>query len=438
MKNKVVYLICTCITSLLSVQMSTGSDLQSKIESQTKQIEKKAIEWRHHLHQHPELGNREFNTAEYIATHLRELGMEVKTGVAHTGVVGILKGGKPGPVVALRADMDALPVKEPEGLLWKSNATGTYKGEEVPVMHACGHDTHLAILMGTAEVLKSLQPELNGTVKFIFQPAEEGPPPGEDGGAKLMVKEGVLKDPDADVIFGLHIMADLHVGKIGYKYGGAMASATSFQIKVVGKQSHGGTPWLSVDPIITAAQIVNNSQTIVSRNMPLVKEAAVLSFGSIHGGVRHNIIPTEVVMTGTIRALDDDMQEKIFERLKTIVKNTAESNGAHAELEINEAAAVTYNDRDLVARMAPTLEKVVGNDKLLQLPAKTVAEDFSYFQQQIPGFFFWLGGAPIDKPENEAAPHHTPGFYVDDAALITGINAMSLLVTDYMGMDLGK
>lgn len=435
MKNTIVLVICLCATSLLLGSESFSSDLQSKIESLSTQIERKMIEWRHHLHQHPELGNREFKTSEYIASHLKDLGLEVQTGVAHTGVVGILRGGRPGPVVALRADMDALPVREPEGLPWRSEATGKYKGEEVPVMHACGHDTHLAILMGTAEVLKSVQSELNGTVKFIFQPAEEGPPPGENGGAKMMVEEGVLKDPDAKAIFGLHIMADLHVGKIGYKYGGAMASATSFEIKVSGKQSHGGTPWLSVDPIITAAQIVNNAQTIVSRNLPLVKEAAVVSFGSIHGGVRHNIIPDEVIMTGTIRALDAEMQEKIFERLEIIVQNTAESNGARAELVINEAAAVTYNDPELVAKMIPTLEKVVGKENSVQLPAKTVAEDFSYFQQEIPGFFFWLGGAPLDTPENETAPHHTPGFYVDDAALITGVNAMSLLVTDYFGMD---
>lgn len=420
--------------SLLSFN-SSNSKLDSKVQSLAEQVEQKMIEWRHHLHQNPELSNREYKTAEYIANHLKSLGLEVQTEIAHTGVVGVLRGGKPGPVVALRADMDALPVKEPDGLQWKSNAIGTYNGAEVPVMHACGHDTHMAILMGTAEVLSSLKSELKGTVKFIFQPAEEGPPAGEEGGAKLMIKEGVLKNPDAEVIFGLHINADLLVGTIGYKPRGAMASSNHFKITVNGKQAHGGTPWFSVDPIVTAAQIINNSQTIVSRNLPLTKEGAVLSFGSIHGGVRHNIIPETVQLTGTIRALDEEMRQTIFKRLKTIVEKTAESNGASASIEFHEATVITYNDPELVTQMLPSLESAVGENHLQLQPAKTPAEDFSYYQQEIPGFFFWLGGAPPEVAENAIAPHHTPNFYVDDRGMIYGVKAMSQLVVDYMEMQ---
>jgi amidohydrolase len=434
MTNKWLLLIGFILMLTSSNFKFSNIKLQSKVESLSEQIEGKVIEWRHYLHEHPELSNREFKTSEYIADHLRNLGLEVQTGIAHTGVVGILTGAKPGPVIALRADMDALPVKEPDKLSWKSNEIGNYQGEDVPLMHACGHDTHMAILLGTAEVLSSVKSELQGTVKFIFQPAEEGPPEGEEGGARMMVKEGVLKNPDAEVIFGLHIRSDLNVGKIGYKPGGAMASSNHFKITITGKQAHGGTPWLSIDPIVTTAQIINNAQTIVSRNLPLVKEGAVLSFGSIHGGVRHNIIPEEVVLTGTIRALDEQMRQTILERLRTIVEKTAESNGATASLEIHEAAVITYNDPELVTKMLPSLESAVGEDNLKLLPAMTPAEDFSYYQQEIPGFFFWLGGAPLSVAEEDAPAHHTPDFYVDDAGMIYGVKAMSRLVIDYMDL----
>lgn len=410
------------------------SKLQSKVETMAEEIVPKVTEWRHHLHQYPELSNREFKTAEYIAAHLESLGLEVQTGVAKTGVVAILKGGKPGPVVGLRADIDGLPVPERVDLPWASKEIGEYNGEEVPVMHACGHDTHAAILMATAEVLTAVKSELRGTVKFIFQPAEEGAPKGEEGGAQLMVKEGVLKNPDVEAIFGLHISAGTHVGKINYRPRGALASANTFRITVHGSQTHGSSPWSGIDPIVTAAQIVNNTQTIVSRSLALTEAAAVVSFGSIHGGVRSNIIPEEVKMVGTIRALDPAMQKVIFKRLKTIVENTAASNGAKATLEIDEGYPITYNDVALTEKMAPTLESVVGSSNLILSPAITGAEDFSFFQKEIPGFFFFLGGTPVDTPENEAAPHHTPDFYVDDSALVYGVKAMSRLVVDYMGM----
>ena len=410
------------------------SKLQAKVESLAEQEMSKVIEWRHHLHEHPELSNREYKTAEYIAAHLRSLGLEVQTGIAKTGVVAILKGGKPGPVVALRADIDGLPVPERVKLPWASTAKGEYNGAEVPVMHACGHDTHAAILMGTAEVLTQVKSELNGTVKFIFQPAEEGAPKGEEGGAKLMVKEGVLKNPDVEAIFGLHISSGTHVGNINYKPGGALASANSFEIVIHGKQTHGSAPWSGVDPIVTAAQIVNNVQTIVSRNIQLTNEAAVVSFGSIHGGVRNNIIPEEVKLVGTIRALDVEMKEKIFKRLKTIVEHTAASNGATVDFVINDGVPITYNNVELTTKMAPTLIDVMGAEHVRLVAAITGAEDFSYYQMEVPGFFFFLGGTPLDTPEKDAAPHHTPDFYVDDAGMVYGVKVMSRLVVDYMNM----
>ncbi len=430
--KKFLFVVAVLALTAFTGQPPKKTKLQARVESLAEKVEPKVIEWRHHLHQNPELSNREYKTAEYIARHLRGLGIEVQTGVAKTGVVGILKGGKPGPVVALRADMDALPVPERVQLPWASKAKGEYNGAEVPVMHACGHDTHVAMLMGVAEVLTQVKDELPGTVKFIFQPAEEGAPDGEEGGARLMVKEGVLKNPDVDVIFGLHINSATPVGHIAYKPGATMAAANAFEITIKGKQTHGSQPWSGIDPIVTAAQIINNAQTIVSRNLPLIKEAAVVSFGAIHGGVRNNIIPEEVKMVGTIRALDDDMQKTIFSRLQTIVEKTAESNGAQAELVIKEGYPITYNDEQLTVKMLPTLKDVVGAQNVHEIPAITGAEDFSFFQQQVPGLYFFLGGMPPDTPRGQAPPHHTPDFYVDDSGMIYGVKAMSRLVVDYM------
>jgi len=433
-------LILLALLIVVSEGFSTGDEkttakLRDKIDQLSKEVEAKVIEWRHDIHQNPELSNREFKTAEKIAKHLKSLGIEVQTGVAHTGVVGILKGGKPGPVMALRADMDALPVVERVDIPFKSVEKSTYNGLDVGVMHACGHDTHVAILMGVAEVLSQVKGELEGTVKFIFQPAEEGAPLGEEGGAELMVKEGALKNPDVDAIFGLHINSATEVGKIKYKSGGTLAAANSFNITLTGKQTHGSAPWSGLDPIVAAAQIINNVQTIVSRSIQLTKEAAVVSFGSIHGGVRNNIIPEEVKMEGTIRALDYDMQKKIFERLETIVINTAESNGVKVDFKINHGVPITYNDPKLTAKMVPTLVRVAGTDNVIESKAITGAEDFSYFQKEVPGLFIFLGGMPKGQDSADAAPHHTPDFFIDDSGLILGVRVMSNLVVDYATQD---
>lgn len=415
-----------------SVAYSQTSELKRLIDERADEIEQEVIEWRRHFHQNPELSNREFETAAYIADYLTELGLDVETGVAKTGVVALLEGGKPGPVIGLRADMDALPVTERTDVPFASTATSIYQGKEVGVMHACGHDTHMAILMGVAKILTEMKEDLSGTVKFIFQPAEEGAPVGEEGGAQLMVKEGVLKNPDVDVIFGLHISDYTPVGTITYRPEGIMASANTFRIDIKGKQAHGSTPWNGVDPIVTAAQIINNAQTIVSRSMELTEQAAVVTFGVIEGGVRHNIIPESLSMQGTIRALDDDMRQLIFDRLETIVTNTAESNGAEATLTIYDGYLITYNDPELTAMMAPTLEEVAGEGNANVINAITGAEDFSFFQKEIPGLYFFVGGK---APGREAAGHHTPDFYIDESGMKLGVRAMSNLVIDYMDSD---
>ena len=404
---------------------------QKKLETQYQSIEEKVIQWRHDIHQHPELSNREFNTAQKVADHLRSLGMEVQTGVAHTGVVGILKGKKPGKVVALRADMDALPVTERNALPYRSQVVSEYNGQQVGVMHACGHDTHVAILMGAAEILAKNN-NFAGTVKFIFQPAEEGAPDGERGGAKYMIEEGVLQNPPVDAIFGLHINSGTHVGKIRYKPRGTMAASQRFVIDIQGKQAHGSTPWQSVDPIVTAAQIINGLQTLISRNSELTKEAAVVSVGSIHSGVRFNIIPESLQMIGTIRTLDRDMKEVIRERMKTLVTSIAEAHGAMATVNIQDGTDITYNDPDLTQFAVKSLHKVAGEDNVLLMQAITGAEDFSYFQSQVPGFFFFLGGTPLDMAEEDAPSHHTPDFIVDDASMLLGVKAMTQLTLDYL------
>ena len=395
------------------------------------QVESKVIEWRHHIHQNPELSNREFKTAEYVAAHLKSLGIEVQTGIAHTGVVGILKGKKSGKVVALRADMDALPVVERNDLPYKSGVTSIFNGQETGVMHACGHDTHVAILMGVAEVL-SKNRNFPGTVKFIFQPAEEGPPPGEEGGAKLMVKEGVLENPKVDAIFGLHINSGTHVGKITYKPGGMMAASQRFVINVKGKQAHGSTPWQSVDPIVISAQIINGLQTLISRESELTEEAAVISVGSIHSGIRFNIIPESLEMIGTIRTLDKDMKELIRKRMQEMVPAIAQAYRAEAKLTIQDGADITFNNEALTEKMIPTLERVAGKENVYEINAITGAEDFSYFQNEVPGLFFFLGGTPLDMKESEAPSHHTPSFIVDDASMKLGVKALSNLAVDFL------
>jgi amidohydrolase len=430
---KILYLF-TAIIFVVTDVTAQSSNLKALIDQRADELENQVIEWRRYFHENPELSNREFNTARVVAEHLQSLGLTVETKVAVTGVVATLVGAKPGPVVALRADMDALPVLERVDVPFKSIAKGIYQGNEVPVMHACGHDTHVAILMGVAQLLTEMKGELAGSVKFIFQPAEEGAPVGEEGGAKLMVEEGVLKNPDVDVIFGLHISDATPVGMINYRERGIMAAANSYKITVKGKQAHGSAPWVGVDPIVTAAQIINNIQTIVSRNLELTNQAAVVTVGQIHGGVRNNIIPEEVYMEGTIRTLDTDMRAKLFSRLETIVTKTAEANGAEAILDIREGYPVTYNDPELTTMMAPTLKAVAGSENVNYINAITGAEDFSFFQEQVPGLYFFIGGLP---PGGTPAGHHTPDFYIDEAGMKLGVRAMANLVIDYFTISAG-
>jgi amidohydrolase len=410
--------------------------LTNKISEFADKIEKKVIDWRRDIHEHPELGNNETRTAALIAKHLQSLGMEVKTGVAHTGVVGILKGGKPGSVVALRADMDGLPVTERTPVPFASKVKTQYNGQEVGVMHACGHDTHVAILMGVAEILSSIKEDMSGTVKFIFQPAEEGVPKGEEGGAELMVKEGVMENPKVDVIFGLHIDAQTEVGKITYRPGGTMAAVNDLKIIVKGRSSHGASPWQSIDPIVVSAQIINNLQTVISRNLDITKNAGIVTIGAIHGGNRSNIIPEQVEMLGTLRALNIEDEELIINRVKTIVTKTAEAAGATAEVIIPYSShyPVTFNDVALTEKMLPSLKATTGENNLLLVPAETGAEDFSFFQQKAPGLYIFLGGLPKGKDVKASASHHTPDFFIDESGFKTGVKAMANLAIDYMEM----
>ncbi|MEJ2584485.1 MAG: amidohydrolase [Robiginitalea sp.] len=408
----------------------TVSAQDQSLQAAYEKVEPKVIEWRRDIHQHPELSNREFKTAEKIANHLKALGMEVQTGVAHTGVVGILKGSQPGKVVALRADIDALPVTERNDLPFRSEVTSEFLGEKVGVMHACGHDTHTAILMGVAEVLSQNKDKIKGTVKFIFQPAEEGPPPGEEGGALLMVKEGVLKNPDVDAIFGLHINSQTPVGVIRYKSGGTMAAAQSFTIHVKGKQSHGSQPWSGVDPILISAKIIDGLQTIISREANLTNEAAVITVGKIKSGVRFNIIPESAEMLGTIRTLDYGMKDLINRRMMEMVPAIAKAYGGEASIEIKAATDITFNNPELVSEMIPTLNRVAGEANVQTQKAITGAEDFSYFQREVPGFFFFLGG--MTPGNEEPFPHHTPDFKIDEDGLMLGVKALTELSIDYL------
>lgn len=427
MKGLVTFCFLLLVGSLFA-----QSKLHQKIDLKADAVEPKVIEWRHNIHQNPELSNREFKTGEKVAAHLKSLGLEVKTGVAKTGVVGYLKTGKPGPTIALRADMDALPVEERADIPWASKAKGEYLGAEVPVMHACGHDTHVAMLMGAAEVLTSMKDQLSGTIVFIFQPAEEGAPPGEEGGAKLMVKEGVMDDPKVDVAFGIHINSQTPVGHIAYKPGGTMAAADVFNIKVLGKQSHGSQPWGGIDPITVGAQIVQGLNNIIARQTELTKEAAVITVGKFAAGVRNNIIPETAELTGTIRTLDTKMQDLIHEKIKLTAESIAMSAGAKAEVEIRRGVPVTYNDPALTDQMLPSIQKVAGNKNVHLVNAVTGAEDFSFYAQKAPALFLFLGGMPEGVERKDSAPHHTPDFYVDDAGMKLGVRTFCYLTVDYM------
>ena len=411
--------------------IAQNNNRRAAIDAAADKIESKTIAWRRDFHEHPELGNREFRTAKIIADHLRSLGIEVHEGVGKTGVVGILKGALPGPVIGLRADMDALPIVERTPVPFASKVKATYNGQDVGVMHACGHDSHVAIMMSVAEILSGMKAQLKGTVKFIFQPAEEGPPPGEEGGAALMIKEGVLEDPKVDVVFGLHINSSTESGKIKYRSEGAMAASDWFTIKVHGKGSHGSQPWSGIDPVVVSAQIVEGLQTIISRQTELTKDAAVISVCVIQGGVRSNIIPEEVDMTGTIRTLDTAMQRDIHERMRRTVTKIAESAGATAEITIDNKTLITYNDPALVKKMLPSLQRTAGDANVQWMDAMTGSEDFSFFGAKVPSFFFFLGGMKPGQDPHTAFPHHTADFYIDESGFKLGVRTFCNLVFDY-------
>jgi amidohydrolase len=415
---------------MLTTYASAQSPYSAAIDAKSTAIAPKLVEWRRHIHQNPELGNREVKTQEYIAAHLAKLGIEV-TKLAKTGVLGVLKGGKPGPVIALRADIDALPVKERVDVPYKSTVMADYMGNNVPVMHACGHDTHTSILMGTAEVLASMKKDIAGTIKFFFQPAEEGPPANEEGGAPLMIKEGVMDNPKVDAVFGLHISSGLEIGQIKYISGSMMASSDWFTIKVKGKQTHGSTPWTGIDPIVVGTQIINNLQTIVSRQEDLTVAPVVITVGKFHSGVRANIIPEEAELEGTIRTLDSKMQKDVHVKIKQVAQKVAEAWGAQVDVNIETKTLVTYNDPTLVAASIASLERAAGKDNVSQGRWTTGAEDFSYFGERAPSFFFNLGGMPKGIDPSKAAPHHTPDFYIDDSMLDVGVKAFCNLVFDY-------
>jgi amidohydrolase len=422
---------------LLEVSMSTltaapAANLHSRIDAEAKRVEPAVIACRRDIHEHPELGNREVRTAKIVADKLRALGIDVQEKVAHTGVVGVLRGGRPGKVVALRADMDALPVTEQVDVPFASKVRTTYNGQEVGVMHACGHDAHVAILLGVAEVLAGIRNELPGTVKFLFQPAEEGAPQGEEGGAKLMVEEGALENPKVDAVYGLHVTSRFAVGEIAYKPEGMMAAVDSFKITVRGKQTHGAYPWLGVDPIVVASQIVLGLQTIPSRQLDSTLAPSIVTVGAIHGGVRNNIIPDEVEMIGTIRSLDAKMRDDIHARIRRTVEHIATSGGATASVTITSGYPITYNDPALTERSLPSLRAAAGAQNVRLVSAVLGAEDFSFFQQKVPGLFFWLGTRPADQTPEQAPSNHSPLFYIDESGLGLGVRALAYAAVDYL------
>jgi amidohydrolase len=430
-KKNIPILLLLLVQSFLFAQQNK---LQKElINKNASEIETKVIEWRRHLHQNPELSNREFETGKYIAKYLKTLpNLEIRENVAKTGVVAILKGEKAGPVMVLRADIDALPVTERANLPFASKVKTTYNDQEVGVMHACGHDTHVAMLMGAATILSNMQKEIKGTVVFLFQPAEEGAPKGEEFGAALMIKEGVLDNPKADVAFGLHIASNLEVGKLNYKTGGSMAAADAFKITVKGKQTHGASPWLGVDPIVVSAQIVTALQTIVSRQVDLTDEPAVITVGAIKGGVRNNIIPESCEMIGTIRTLDTKMQDDIHNRIRKTATNIAEAAGADAIVEIDRGYPVVMNSVELTRKILPTFNECAGGeDNVRVTKARMGAEDFAFYAQKVPALFMSIGGMSKNTPKDRAYPHHTPDFFIDESGLKLGVRTFCYFVIDY-------
>ncbi len=432
--RRIAVVLCSVFCVLPNLQSQGLDQTRSSIDARAKAIESKMLTWRRDFHQNPELGNRETRTGKIVAEHLKKLGLEVKSGVAYTGVVAVLKGGKPGPVVALRADMDALPVTEQVNVPFASKVRSTYNGQEVGVMHACGHDAHTAMLMAVAEILTEMKSELRGTVKFIFQPAEEGAPEGEEGGAELMIKQGALENPTPDAIFGLHVFAGVETGKITFRPGPTMAAVDFLKIVIKGRQTHGAKPWAGIDPIVVSSQVVMGLQTIESRQVDVTKEPSIITVGTMHGGVRNNIIPDSVEMTGTIRSYDDGMQEQMHTRIKQTSEYIAKASGASADVSIRKQYPATVNDDKLTALMSPTLQRVAGVEKVSTAQKQTGAEDFSFYQKKIPGMFFFLGITPKENLATAAA-NHSPQFYVDEQGLLVGVRALVNLIFDYAALS---
>ena len=416
---------------------ASGFASATEIESWAKPVDSKVLAWRRDIHQFPELGNREFRTSKLVAKHLRSLGLDVTTGIAHTGVIAILKGAKPGPRIALRADMDALPVTESSGLAFESKQTSEFRGEKVGVMHACGHDSHTAILMGVAEAMAKNKAQLAGEVLFIFQPAEEGPPDGETGGASQMLAEGIFKNFKPEAVFGLHVFSTGNAGKVAYRSGALMAASDRFNIVVKGRQTHGARPWGGVDPIVAAAEIVTSAQSIVARRQDITKQPVVVSFGAIKGGIRYNIIPDSVELVGTIRTFDDGMREQVFKDLTNVAEHVAAAHGATvvAKVPDNVGNPVTYNNPALTERAVRSLIKVVGAENVLEAPLVTGAEDFAYYAKEVPGFFFFVGATPKGVDASSAPSNHSPQFFLDESALPIGTRTLLQVAVDYLNGD---
>ena len=425
-------LFSTALVLGLAPGMAIAADVDA--EKLSGNVDAKVLAWRRDIHQFPELGNREFRTSKLVADHLKKLGLEVKTGIGHTGVVAILKGGKPGARIAIRADMDALPVTERSSLPFASKQVTEFRGEKTGVMHACGHDSHTAILMGVAEALVAMKKDLKGEVMFIFQPAEEGPPDGETGGASAMLAEGLFKDYKPEAIFGLHVWSALNAGQVGYRSGPAMAASDRFRIVVKGRQTHGSRPWGGVDPIVAAANIINTTQTIVSRRMDISKLPVVVSFGAIKGGIRYNIIPDEVELIGTIRTFDEGMRQKVFTELKNIAANVAEAHGATVVSEVPDTTGnpATVNNPELTTSSVPSLVKAAGADNVVNMSLVMGAEDFSYYANEVPGFFFFVGATPQGQDATNAPSNHSPEFFLDESALKVGTRSLLQVALDYL------
>ncbi|HEX8360941.1 MAG TPA: amidohydrolase [Longimicrobium sp.] len=417
------------LLGLLLVPAALSAQADAEVRAAVDRLAPSIIEVRHVLHQNPELSNREFKTAERVAAHLRSLGLEVRTGVARTGVVGVLRGGRPGPVLAVRADMDALPVREETSYPFRSTAKGEYLGKQVDVSHACGHDVHTAVQMGVASVLAPMRDRIAGTVVFLFQPAEEGAPPGEEGGAALMLKEGVFRDLKPEAVIGLHTFAQMEVGKVGYTPGPAMAASDRFIVTIRGRQSHGASPHLAVDPVVMASQAVMSLQTIRSRNLSPF-EPSVVTVGVIRGGERFNIIPDTVTLMGTVRTFDPRVQDEVERRMREILDGVTRAGGGSYTIDYQRTTPVTVNNPDLSRRLRPTMERLMGAQNVVDVPPTTGAEDFAFFANTVPGFFYRLGTV---KPGTRSGDHHTPTFMADDASVPIGMRVMSSLVLDYLG-----